>query len=99
LSLDKCDFYKEAVEFVGFWIDGDGVHTERTKVETVRNWLTPCLPKEVMGFLGLTGFYWKFIERYAHIAPPLYTVCAASKANFHWSAECEESFHKLMQLV
>jgi hypothetical protein len=99
LSLDKCDFYKNAVEFVGFWIDGDGVHTEQSKVESVRQWPTPKTAKEVMGFLGLTGFYRKFVERYAHIALPLYAASRAVRGEFEWPEECQKAFDTLKDRI
>ena len=82
LKRSKCVFFREAIEFVGFWVDRDGLHTEASKVEAVQEWPRPKSRKEVLGFLGLTGFYWKFIERYAHKALPLYKISQLRGSQF-----------------
>ena len=82
LKRSKCVFFRDAIEFVGFWVDRDGLHTEASKVEAVREWPRPKSRKEVLGFLGLTGFYWKFIEWYAHKALPLYKISQLRGSQF-----------------
>lgn len=92
LKASKCSFKQEALEFVGFWLDKEGLHTEAQKVQAVLDWPRPECGKDVLGFLGLTGFYRKFIEKYAHIAIPLYLVSQLKRKNFEWNESCEKAF-------
>jgi len=55
LKRSKCIFFRDAIEFVGFWVDKEGLHTEASKVQAVRDWPMPATGKEVLGFLGLMG--------------------------------------------
>jgi hypothetical protein len=68
----KCEWAQARVEFCGFTISSDGIHTQEHKTAAVREWPQPQNEKEVRGFLGLTSYYRKFIEHYAHMALPLY---------------------------
>nr|GEW73703.1 putative reverse transcriptase domain-containing protein [Tanacetum cinerariifolium] len=61
-KFSKCDFWLESVHFLGHVIDSDGVHVDPAKVEAIRNWSAPTTPTEVRQFLGLAGYYWRFIE-------------------------------------
>ena len=67
----KCEFYKARVEYLGHMISSNGVEVNDDKVEAVRSWPIPRTPKHIKSFLGMTGFYRKFIHRYSHIAAPM----------------------------
>ena len=67
----KCDFYKERVEYLGHMISANGIEVTTDKVEAIRSWPILKNPKQIKSFLGMTGFYWKFIHRYSHVAEPL----------------------------
>nr|GFD25430.1 putative reverse transcriptase domain-containing protein [Tanacetum cinerariifolium] len=67
----KCDFWLETVHFLGHVIDSDGVHVDPAKVEAIRNWSAPTTPTEVRQFLGLAGYYRRFIEGFSLISKPL----------------------------
>lgn len=95
LKASKCFWKQEALEFVGFWVDSEGVHTEAQKIKAVIEWPMPENGKEVLGFLELTGFYCKFIEKYTHIALPLYGISQVKKEDFIWDDECEKAFQML----
>lgn len=97
LPGEKCFFGQRGVEFCGFWIDEGGVHTEQSKVSAVRDWPTPTKPRDVKEFLGLTGFYRKFIHHYAHIAMPLYQAVQSEK--LEWTPEQEAAFCLLKKSV
>lgn len=99
LKPSKCIFNQEAVEFVGYWVDEEGVHTAEQKIKAVLDWPRPECGKEVLGFLGLTGYYRKFIEKYAHLALPLYSICQVKRKHFDsvWTKDCEKAFIALKQ--
>ncbi|GKE68174.1 putative reverse transcriptase domain-containing protein [Tanacetum coccineum] len=61
-KFSKCDFWLESVQFLGHVIDSKGVHFDPAKIEAIKNWATPTTPTEVRQFLGLAGYYRRFIE-------------------------------------
>ena len=67
----KCEFAQKAVEYLGHLITGNGVAVDPTKVQSVIQWPIPKNAKGVRGFLGLTGYYRKFIKDYGKVAKPL----------------------------
>jgi len=99
LQPSKCEFFTRDVEFCGFWVDGAGIHTEQVKVAAVRDWSTPTIPREVKGFLGLTGYYRKFIHHYAHKALPLNEVALRPKEEFQWTPVEEAAFKTLKKAI
>lgn len=68
-----------------------------SKLEAVQNWPQPLTIKSLMGFLGLTGYYRKFIQNYRGIAAPLTTVL--KKNSFHWSTAAVSAFNSLKQAL
>ncbi len=71
-SVDKCEFDKESLEYLGFILGKHGVAMHPNKLATVANWPEPCSMKDIQCFLGLANFYQRFISHYASIASPLY---------------------------
>ena len=68
---EKCTFAQPEVDYCGFVVGEDGVRPQSEKLAVVRVWPTPTNPTEVRSFLGLCGFYQRFVEGYATIAAPL----------------------------
>lgn len=91
--LSKCSFGATEVEYLGHQVSGSGVAMELTKVQAVMEWPTPTTIKQLRGFLGLTGYYRRFIKSYANIAGPLTDLL--KKDNFSWSQYAEAAFVKL----
>nr|GFA29612.1 putative reverse transcriptase domain-containing protein [Tanacetum cinerariifolium] len=78
-KFSKCDFWLEYVQFLGHVIDSEGVHVDPAKIAAIKNWATPKTPTEVRQFLGLAGYYRRFIEGFSLISKPL------TKPKFHRS--------------
>ena len=92
-KLSKCSFGATEVDYLGHTITGAWVAMENSKIEAVKKWPTPTNLKQVRGFLGLTGYYRRFIKNYASIAAPLTDLL--KKDAFNWNVKAAEAFENL----
>ncbi|GJY11734.1 putative reverse transcriptase domain-containing protein [Tanacetum coccineum] len=95
-KFSKCDFWIRIVQFLGHLIDSQGLHVDPAKIEAVKNWTSPTTPTEVRQFLGLAGYYRRFIEGFSKIAKPLTKLTQKNK-NYIWGEEQESAFQLLKQ--
>ena len=93
-KFSKCEFLLKEVGFLGHVISGEGIAVDPTKVVTVTNWEAPTSVGEIRSFLGLVGYYHRFIENFSKIAKPM-TELLKKDTKFKWTKECEASFQKL----
>ena len=91
--MSKCVFVATEVEYLGHVIFGHGVQTNPKKIEAMKEWPIPKTLKALRGFLGLTGYYRKFIKGYGKIASPL--ISLLKKNAFEWSDKVEKAFEQL----
>lgn len=100
-KLSKCSFTQPQVEYMGHVIRGDGVATDPTKIEAITQWPTPENLTQLRSFLGLTGYYRRFIEHYDFTCKPLFQ--SMKKDNFQWGTNQMEYFnilkHKMTQAL
>lgn len=92
-KLSKCAFAREEIEYLGHVITGQGVAAEDPKVKCMVEWPTPTTVRSLRGFLGLTGYYRKFIKGYGLIAKPLTQLL--KKGGFEWKNETDAAFKEL----
>ncbi|XP_073133890.1 uncharacterized protein [Henckelia pumila] len=97
-KFDKCEFWLERVPFLGHIISKDGVEVDPSKVQAVKEWSVPRSASEILSFLGLAGYYRKFIKGFSSIAVPL-TALTKKIAKFIWKPECQESFDVLKEAL
>ncbi|KAL0534484.1 hypothetical protein IC582_028775 [Cucumis melo] len=90
-KFKKCEFWLEQVVFLGHVVSAKGVSVDPQKVKAVVNWERPTSGTEVRSFLGLAGYYRRFIEDFSRLALPL-TALTRKNAKFEWSDKCEQSF-------
>nr|GFA15786.1 putative reverse transcriptase domain-containing protein [Tanacetum cinerariifolium] len=95
-KFSKCDFWLESVQFLRHVIDSEGVYVDPAKIEAIKNWATSTTPTEVRQFLGLAGYYRRFIEGFSLISKPLTKLTQKNK-KFEWETEAEEAFQTLKQ--
>lgn len=94
VKLSKCAFAQNKVSYLGHIISANGVATDESKIETIKLWPRPTSLKELRGFLGITGYYRKFIRHYAVISQPL-TALLRKGVLFIWTDATEVAFQTL----
>ncbi|TYK21771.1 ty3-gypsy retrotransposon protein [Cucumis melo var. makuwa] len=95
-KFSKCEFWLKQVSFLGHVVSKAGVSVDPAKIEAVTSWTRPSTVSEVRSFLGLAGYYRRFVENFSRIATPL-TQLTRKGAPFVWSKACEDSFQNLKQ--
>ncbi|GJW88833.1 putative reverse transcriptase domain-containing protein, partial [Tanacetum coccineum] len=83
-------------QFLDHVIDNKGIHVDPAKIESVKDWASPKTPTEIRQFLGLAGYYRRFIEGFSKIAKPM-TKLTQKKVKFEWVDKQEAAFQLLKQ--
>nr|GFC65735.1 putative reverse transcriptase domain-containing protein [Tanacetum cinerariifolium] len=89
--------YKRFI-FLGHVVNSEGIHVDPNKIEAVKNWKTPKTPTEIRSFLGLAGYYRRFIASFSKIAKPL-TLLTQKNKKFEWGDEQENAFQTLKDML
>jgi hypothetical protein len=93
-KFSKCEFWLTEVAFLGHVISVGGVSVDPGKVRDVLNWMPPTNVLEIQSFLGLAGYYRRFIKDFSKIANPMMKLLKKNNA-FEWIEECQTSFEEL----
>ncbi|GJY19517.1 putative reverse transcriptase domain-containing protein [Tanacetum coccineum] len=88
-KFSKCEFWIPKVQFLGHVIDSQGIHVDPAKIESVKDWASPKSATEIRQFLGLAGYYRRFIEGFSKIAKPM-TKLTQKKIKFEWSDKADK---------
>ena len=97
-KLSKCAFWLKEVSFLGHIVSVEGIRVDPAKIEAVVNWKPPRSVTEVRSFLGLVGYYRRFVKRFSIIASPL-TKLLRKGVKFEWSDKCQNSFEQLKEML
>jgi hypothetical protein len=93
-KFSKCEFWLDSVAFLGHVVSKDGVSLDPQKVEAIQKWPRPTSVTEIRSFLGLAGYYRRFIKDFSKISAPL-TKLTQKHVVFQWNELCENSFQQL----
>ena len=97
-KFSKCEFWLDKVHFLGHVLSAEGVTVDPGKVEYVLNWKPPTTVHEVRSFLGMAGYYRRFILDFSRVAKPIMTLLK-NQTKFVWSSKCERAFQTLKRLL
>jgi hypothetical protein len=89
--LSKCEFWMKQVAFLGHIISKGGISVDQSKVQDVLSWNAPMSVSNIQSFLGLVGYYPRFIEGFSKISKPMTELLEKDK-KFEWTLACEASF-------
>ena len=98
LKESKCNFFKKEIHYLGHLISVNGIQPLPKKLDSIHNMPKPMSPKKIKQFLGLTGYYRKFIPRFSDMARPL-TKLLAHDCEFVWTNQCDISFQMLKDML
>ena len=98
MKWSKCDFFKKEIHYLGHLISTEGISLLPNKLDCIQHMPVPKNTKEIKQFLGLTGYYRKFVPRFADISRPLTTLTKKDK-KFEWTPACQKSFDLLKETL
>uniref|UniRef100_A0A8P4KEB8 ribonuclease H n=1 Tax=Dicentrarchus labrax TaxID=13489 RepID=A0A8P4KEB8_DICLA len=113
LKPSKCQLVRREVHYLGHLVSAEGIRTDPEKISRVKDWVRPTNRKEVLQFLGFTGYYRRYVSGYSTLAAPLYRLTAGDPRKkrrggkkslgpdppFVWTNECEEAFQSLREML
>jgi hypothetical protein len=97
-KLSKCSFYQNIIHYLGHIISEEGIIVDPEKIEAIKGWTTPKNVIEVRSFMGLAGYYRRFIVGFSRIAHAI-TSLQRKGVKFQWTTRCEKSFQQLKQFL
>jgi hypothetical protein len=97
-KLSKCFFFQKEIHYLGHIISGKGIFVDPEKVKAIMEWLVPKNAHEVRSFMGLAGYYRRFVEGFSKIAKPI-TTLQRKGVKYEWIEECDSAFIDLKRLL
>lgn len=95
---EKCELFREEVSFLGHRVSGNGIGMEKEKIDAVLKWPVPSNVHDIQQFLGLSGYYRKFINNFSGIAAPI-SELLSNKITFKWTDRQQNAFEQLKQAM
>jgi hypothetical protein len=93
-KFSKCEFWLDTVKFLDHTVSGDGISVDPSKVQEVTDWKSPTTVHPIRSFLGLAGYYRRFIPNFSRIAKPM-TELLKKGVKFSWDQKCDDAFHTI----
>ena len=97
-NMDKCLFGVDKLVFLGFVVSSKGVHVDESKINAIKTWHQPTNLQQVRSFLGLAGFYHRFVKDFSTIASPLHAL-SKKNAPFVWGPSQDSAFNELKNFL
>lgn len=97
-KFSKCEFWLKEIHFLGHVVSREGIKVDPTKIEAVMKWEQPKSPTEIKSFLGLAGYYRRFIKDFSRIAKPM-TELTKKGVKFVWTDSQEQAFQILKRML
>jgi len=98
LKPEKCTLFQRSVSFLGHVVSEKGIETDPAKIRAVIEWPIPRSVREVRAFIGLAGYYRRFVENFATIAAPLHALMGKGKT-FKWDDAVQQAFERLKEAL
>ncbi|KAG8472962.1 hypothetical protein CXB51_034879 [Gossypium anomalum] len=98
VKFSKSEFWLREVGFLGHIVSGDGIRVDPSKISAIIDWKPPKNVTEVRSFLGLAGYYRRFVNGFSIITAPM-TRLLQKDVKFEWTEECQQSFEELKKLL
>jgi hypothetical protein len=98
LHPQKCMFMKPEIDFLGFHLNSEGSQPSESKIKVVKDYKQPTSQKQVRGFLGLSGYFRRYIENYSQLTAPLRDL-TKKDCDFQWTAEANQAFEKIKYIL
>lgn len=93
-KFSKCLFYEKHIQYLGHVVYKEGIFIGPEKIRSIIQWLVPKDLAAIMSFMGIKGYYRRFIEGFSKLAHPI-TSLLNKGTKFEWSQKCEDRFEKL----
>eukprot|EP00253_Pinus_taeda_P013617 PITA_13617 len=97
-KFSKCDFFKEEIQYLGHVISKEGIAVDPEKIKAIMDWPVPKDVADIRSFMGLAGYYRRFVEGFSKVAFPITSLQKKGKA-FQWTPNCQQSFEQLKHLL
>ena len=97
-KLSKCYFWLKEVSFLGHIVSAEGIRVDPVKIEAIMNWNPPQNVTNVRSFLGLAGYYRRFVQGFSVITSSL-TKLLRKRVMFEWDDRCQSSFERLKEIL
>jgi hypothetical protein len=97
-KLSKCSFFQKEIHYLGHIISGEGIFVDPEKVKAIMEWSVPKNAHEVRSFMGLAGYYRRFVEGLSKIEKPI-TTLQRKGVRYKWTKECDSAFIELKRLL
>jgi hypothetical protein len=97
-KFSKCEFFQKKIHYLGHVLSKEGVAVDPDKIRAIMEWPTPKDVSDIRSFMGLAGYYRRFIKGFSKICCPITALHKKGK-KFMWTQKCEERFQTLKHLL